>query len=118
MEISAKVDRQTHIRVYLQIWNGGLKLTDKELEIMQKFLTIYFEYKDGGVSEELIEDLVFSTKSINRLKEELKISKQNYSNYKMSIVEKKALREINGELSFNPMLIPQKSITFKFEINE
>ena len=113
--LTAKIQSKEHlVKNYLEIFNGGLKLTDKEFDIVKEFVLIYLKYSEDGVKEPTLSEFTFSNKNIQRVKTVLDISKQNWNNYRNKIIEKKAVIEKDGELFLNPVIIPQEEITFKF----
>lgn len=117
MEISANVTKTQHVDAYLKIWNGGLQMTPKELDITKAIIALYERYSDDNVKEPSLSEMVFSAKNLRVLKEDLEISKQNWSNYKTSLLKKRVLFSKNGDLRINPYLIPADTLTFKFNID-
>ena len=86
---------------------------------MKEFILLFMRYSNDGVKQPTLNELIFSIKNINNIKTKLEISKQNWSNYKQKLIEKKALYQRDGEECFiNPILIPRLRITFEFEIVE
>ena len=69
-------------------------------------------YSDG-VKEPYASQLIFSTDSIKRIKEDLKLSNQYYGNLREKLVKKKILIEKDG-FSLNPGVFINDSITFNF----
>jgi hypothetical protein len=104
------------IDAYLKLFNGGLKLTDKEFAIMKFFVTLQVSYMRDGVKEPYLSELLFSPKTLKQVKTELDISKQNWNNYKQKLQDKKVFLNLDGYLTVNPVLIPRPEITFKFEL--
>jgi len=115
--LRARVTKEGHIDAYLKIWNGGLQLTDRELDVVKELVRSYMEFTEGGVKEPYLTQMIMSSENANRIKRKLKLSKQNFSNIKTKLKDKKVLLEDGEEnIFFNPMFIPKKEITFKFEI--
>jgi hypothetical protein len=110
MELIAKVDKALHIKLWLTTWNGGLKLTDKEIELTTAILNKFMNLEEGGVKEPYISELVLSSKSLIEIRNNLGLTKQGMNNYKKSLITKKI---INGG-KINPKLIPRSTLTFKF----
>ena len=114
--LEARLSKEDFIVAYLKIWNGALKLTDKELSIVVEIIKLYFSYIDQGVKEPALSELVFRLKNIQKLRDDLNISKQNWTNYKVRLQEKKVvLNSLEGQ-TLNPLLFPKEELTFKFEI--
>ena len=110
MELIAKVDKALHIKLWLTAWNGGLGLTDKEIELTSAILSKAMDLAEGGVKEPYVSELVLSSKSLIEIRNVLGLTKQGMNNYKKSLVAKKIL--IEGKI--NPKIIPQAVLTFKF----
>ena len=106
------------IDAYLKIWNGGIKLTDKEFDITKEYIRMYIDYTEGGVKEPYLSEMLFSSANTKRIKDKLNISKQNWNNYKTTLLTKKIFL-IQGDLvQINPLIIPQDELTFKFIRND
>ena len=115
MELTAKVNRQTHITQWIKLWNGGLQLTDKEQLFLGEILYRVMDLSEKGIEEPYLGQLVFSTSTMNEIKDKLKLSKQGLNNYKMSLREKGVIfKDEHGAYHLQAVLIPKKSITFKF----
>jgi len=114
----AKVDTVGFVDAYLKLFNGGLKLTDKEFSIMKEFILLRMQYSKDGAKGDVPRELVFLPKNVNRIKDKLAISKQNWGTYKDSLLIKKAIVQFGDVFDINPILIPRKEITFKYEVYE
>jgi hypothetical protein len=115
--LTARVTKEQHVNAYLQLWNGGLKLTDRELKVVKEIVKSYMEFEQGGVKEPYLSQMVLSTENANRIKKELKLSKQNFSNIKTKLKDKKVLLTDQEDRTYvNPTFIPKKSITFNFDV--
>jgi hypothetical protein len=114
--LEAKLSRDDFIVAYLKIWNGALKLTDKEFSIVVEIVKLYMSYIDQGVKEPALSELVFRLKNMQKLREDLSISKQNWTNYKARLLEKKIVLGAKEGQILNPLLYPKEELTFKFEI--
>jgi DNA-directed RNA polymerase len=112
----AKVTNAQFIDAYLRIWNGGLKLTEVELKVVKVIIQAYMKHHGNGLNEPYLTDIVFSIKSVNAMRKELKFSTQNWGNYQKKLKEKSVLLEKDDVVFLNPAFIPKKEITFKFEI--
>ena len=116
----AHVTKEKHVDAYLRIWNGGLQLTDRELEVVKKLISSYQEFEGAGVQEPYLTEMLFSQKNIRKIKDDLNLSKQNWGNIKKRLKEKKVLIDGKEEdvIYFNTMLLPKEEITFKFNIKD
>lgn len=118
MELVARVDKDGHIRNWIRIWNGGLQLTEKEQVFFGELLSLVMTMQEDGIKEPYLSQLVFSTKEMEKIKTKLGLSKQGLSNYKISLRDKGVIaQDDNGDYRILPQLIPEESITFKFEYN-
>lgn len=116
MELKAKVNKIGFIRHYISIFNGGLKLTDKEQDYLVVILDKYLTLQARGLAEPFISTVLFDKVSMKAIREEMKLSPQSMNNYKSQLKAKGVFRDTPSGLSINPKLIPQKTLTFKFEV--
>lgn len=111
-EIKVKIDTT---RQYLQIFNGILKLTDRELTILAKFLDKYYALNDQGIDP-------FSAPVKKAIAEELNVSDFNTLNiYIKSLKEKGAIRKNKGTYQFSNAIIKQpeeEGVTFVWQTNK
>ena len=118
MELTAQVNRHSHIQYWVKLWNGGLLLTEKEQVLLGEILYRYMELEENGVKEPYIGQLVFNTKTMTEIRDKLELSKQGFNNYKMSLRDKGVIfKDEEGVYHVQPQLIPKKSVTFKFDYN-
>ena len=116
MELTARVNRHAHIAHWIRIWNGGLQLTANEQMLLGELLFKYMGLIEKGIQEPYLGQLTFDSRSMAEVKEKLNLSKQGLGNYKKGLKEKGAIfKDEQGVYHINPKLIPQESITFKFE---
>jgi hypothetical protein len=101
---------------YLRLWNGGLGLTQKELDILFFFIKKRRKYESDGVPDGYINSMLFNTESITDLKKELNMSNSNWGNYKSKLMEKDILIEKDDSITIHPMLIPKEKVTIEFII--
>jgi len=113
MICTTKVNRESHIKLWIDLWNGNLNLTGKEKEFLYEILFSTMTIIDDGVSEPYLSKLIFERDNIKSIMAKLKLTKQTYHAYKKSLIAKGVLIE-NDNLSLNPRLIPQIKVTFKF----
>ena len=116
MELTTNVNRATHVKRWIQLWNGGIKLTDKEAEFFGELLERALEMVDEGVKEPYLGQLLFSAKTMAEIKDKLEIaSKQTLNHYKTSLKSKEVIyKDDDGVYHVKANMIPQLSITFKF----
>jgi hypothetical protein len=114
----AKVTEDEFIMSYLRLWNGGIGLTQKELDILFFFLKRKRKLERDGVPTPYIKNMLFNTETVNDMKKALKMSNSNWGNYKAKLMEKKILIEKDDFLFIHQMLIPREKITIEFEIIE
>jgi len=113
MICTTKVNRETHIKLWIDLWNGNLNMTGKEKELLFELLFSYMKMTDDGVTEPYLSKLVFDRDNIKAIMDKIGLTKQTYHSYKKSLVTKGILIESDA-LSVNPRLIPQVKVTFKF----
>lgn len=119
MELVTKVDRPTHIKYWLKIWNGGMGLTDKEQAFLAEILLVIMDLRDKNITEPYLGQLVFGTSGMKIIRDKLKLSKQGLHNYKKKLIEKGVMvKDERGAFTIREQMIPQESITFKFEYND
>lgn len=96
---------------YIQLFNGLLELTDKELSIMAAFITMYLAIKKTGVEM----DDYFSAPIKKRVAKELGIPVSHLYVYMGTLSEKKAILKTGRNYAINPMLIPwnEEEVVFK-----
>src|SRR6185369_7709365 len=114
--VKATLDHSSWIRYYIYLWNGSVKLTEAEIDLLELFIYKYFELKSTISSDSELYELLFSTKKRREIKEKLNISEQVFNNRFTALKKKNIIKEVNQEYSLNPMIIPLKEVTFKFEV--
>lgn len=114
--VKATLDYTSWIRYYIYLWNGSVKLTEAEIDLLALFLSKYFDLKNTITSDTELYEVLFSTKKRREIKEKLNISEQVFNNRFTALKKKNIIREVNQEYSLNPMIIPLKEVTFKFEV--
>jgi len=118
MELKAKVDKDQFIERYIEIWNGSLNLTEKEIEVLKEILKKYLQLIKDGLKEPYLGELVLSPNGMSEIRKILKLSSQGMNNYKEQLKEKNVIKKVGDHFQINPILIPQKSITFKFIVDD
>lgn len=116
MELRAKVNKWEFIDQYINIWNGGLQLTDKEREFFREIIFEHLSLEEQGVKEPFIGQLIFSKAILDKIKKKLNLSSQGLHNYKAQLINKKAIKQHGDFYHVNPLLVPKREITFKFEV--
>lgn len=118
MKLTLQVTKEEFYRKYYQAINGILKLTNKELSILENLSYRKFL---GQTDKEL-----FSPKNRSAITAELGISKFNFNNYIKAMADRKILIRVNKQLSINPGIYQDIStnldtldfkFTFKFYAN-
>lgn len=117
MELTAKVNKKDFITYYINIWNGTLKLTDKEKDILYELLYRYINLMREGLREPYIGPLVFSKQSWSDIRKKVGVSPQGMNNYKNQLIAKRIIVEGDETYYIEPRLIPQEEVTFKFIVD-
>ena len=118
MIYKTKVTEDEFIKSYLRLWNGGIGLTQKELDILFFFIKKKRQYEADGVPEKYINEMLFKTDNITEIKKELNMSNSNWGNYKAKLIEKNILIEKDDYTFIVPMLIPKEKVTIEFIIED
>lgn len=115
--VKAKLDHTSWIRYYIYLWNGSIKLTEAEIDLLALIIDKYFELRSTISLESELYEVLFSTKKRREIKEKLNISEQVFNN-RFTALKKKGIitNLIKDEYQLNPMMIPLKEVTFKFEV--
>lgn len=115
MIIRKQVSNDNFYYMYLLAWNGFLKLSNKEIEILNELLI---------ENERLVpenKNLLFDTTIRKRIQKKLNISVYNLNNYISNLKKKSIIKEREDGLYLNPKIIPKKkdevSLTFSFIFN-
>jgi hypothetical protein len=114
--ITASIPKAQLVNVYLSLWNGILKLTDKELLIVEALVSKYLELQLVIKDTKYLYEVLFSTQSLKDIRIKLGLKEQTLNNYKGSLKGKGILLIDNdGNYSLDERVIPVTQITFKFE---
>lgn len=106
-------------RKYLEVLNGTLSLTDKEIELTAAIIDKYIKYGSQGLREPFLSKFVFSTEERKSLCDSLDgLSSQNLGNKFKRLLEKKVLLNDEAGYKLNPSLLPVQEIKFKFIIDD
>lgn len=106
-------NKEDFYKKYITIFQGELKLTEKELTILmnliKRFIELELKYK------ELTDIVLFESSNIIQLCKDNNMSINQYHNIKSALIEKQAIfKKKDGTLLLNRLLLPKKEITFKF----
>lgn len=102
-------------KAYLILFNGSLKLTERELDLLSLLLDKYIEFRDEGLNEPFLSKFVFSTETKKDVQKSMDINAQYFQNIVSGLVKKGCLGPLgHGQYKFNPSLIPRKEIGFSF----
>lgn len=87
---------------YLEVFNGMLKLTNKEMQVLASFLDKHYQLKEHKIDP-------FSTEIRKQIAEELKMENaDSINNYVKALKDKQAIRLIKGRYVFNPLVVKQE----------
>lgn len=115
---STKVDNTTWIRNYLMLWSTGLELTDSEFELIYEFIVEYFNLKNTISSDSQAFEVLFSTKSRNKIRTKLDISVSLFNNRISALKSKNVIIVKEDVLQLAKNIIPVKEVCFKFYIED
>lgn len=102
-------------KAYLTLFNGSLKLTDKELDLLSLLLNKYIEFREQGLREPFLSKFVFSTETKRDVQKEFGINSAYFQNIVSNLVKKQVLiSQGAGLYTFVPNIIPRKEIGFHF----
>lgn len=116
--VKATLNHTQWIRYYIYLWNGSIKLTEAEVDLLALLIEKYFELKSTISSESELYEVLFSTRKRREFKEKLNVSEQVFNNRFTAIKRKKIIIEANNEYKLNPLIIPVNEVVFKFEVKE
>lgn len=112
MNISKKTDTENIYKDYLIALNGYLKLTPKELEVLNE---LFIRNEKLGINN----DELLSTRGRKEMSFRCEISELGFNNYIQYLKNKKMLVEIDGVYKINPKIIPsinKKGIRIVFDL--
>lgn len=114
MLTTLNVTKEQWLKYHLKIWKGALDMTNKECDIIEYFIKEYQMYKEEGLDPEVIDKLVYSQESYSAMRSLLKLSPQNWNNYKQTMIKKRLLT--GTPLKVNEKLLLDSIIEFKFKL--
>lgn len=114
--INATIPKDQLVKVYIALWNGILRLTDKELLIVEALVSKYLELELVIKDPKYLYEVLFSTQSLKDIRIKLGLKEQTLNNYKGSLKIKGILHiDRDGNYSLDERVIPVNQITFKFD---
>lgn len=93
---------ETHLSLVNCLLPKSRKMTDREIEVLAAFMLIRGDLENDR----------FGTTARKMIREKLKMTPQNLSNFLGTLKEKKLLLEVGDMLEIWPILIPQKEQQF------
>lgn len=115
--LTFKIPKASFIRCYLLLFNGGLKLTNTELSIVEEFISAYLKLKSESITEEQTNYLLFSTPSKKDIREKVGITSEHSFNNCISSLKKKGVIIVTSKGNvIASKLIPSEEVTFKFNL--
>lgn len=120
MKLTTRTTTQGLPKSYLEVLNGTLKLTDKEVVLGAAIISRYLELSKEGLIEPFLSKLVFSTEERKSLCENMDgLSPQNLGNKLKQLVNKKVLiMDKDDNYTLNRALLPDKELIFKFIVDD
>lgn len=113
--VKVNTDKLGLSRAYLTLLNGGLHLTDKELDLLSLLLDKYLEFQEEGLKEPFLSKFVFSIEVKREVQKTLKINPQYFQNLVSNLTKKGVLKPLgSGQYQFLRSIIPRKEIGFSF----
>lgn len=113
--IKVNTDKLGFSKAYLTVFNGSLKLTDRELDLLSLLLDKYLEFREEGLKEPFLSKFVFSTETKRDIQTQLEINSQYFQNIISNLAKKGVIvSQGSGLYTFVPQIIPQREIGFKF----
>ncbi len=102
-------------RAYLTLFNGSLKLTERELDLLSLLLDKYLDFKEEGLIEPFLSKFVFATETKRDVQKSMNINAQYFQNIISGLVKKGCLKPLGkGLYAINKSMIPRKQIGFSF----
>ena len=102
---------------YLQVRNGELKLTEKELQFVAQIVSMYMRHYLRGLREPYLSKYVFGTEGRKEICEAIgDLSAQNFNNKLKQLLEKEILKLEEGNYSLVQGLLPEQEVIYRFKI--
>ena len=106
------------VTAFLRIFLANKRLTDKQLKVTSAMVRRYSEYISNGVTEPYASQLLFSTETRKGIYKELNMGSAHLNNTFNALCDKGILVKDQGRYAINPVIVPSKKLTFKFEIDD
>lgn len=113
MEHSANVSTRQFAQAYIMLMCYGISNT--ELKVLTEILVQYINISRNA-REPYVSKLLFSSEIWSELKKSLNLTSQGMMNYKKSFIDKGWIIK-NPDLTIASWLIPQETVTFKFNVD-
>lgn len=115
MRIIINTTDDNQVRLYLMLWQGALRLTDAEFQVLEAIVKRYLKLKAEGINESYIPELLFNTKARKELQQEVKYSQHYFNNVVKLLKDKKIITPVQDTYYISDRrVIPTPEITFKF----
>ena len=102
---------------YLQVRNGELKLTDKELQFVAQIVTTYMKHYVNNLREPYLSKHVFGTEGRKEICDAIgDLSAQNFNNKLKQLVDKGVLLQEEGGYKLVEGMLPEKEVIYRFNI--
>ena len=105
------VDNKHHIDLWLTLFQGGVRYTSRDKEVLAEFILAYLLLKSKGLIEPYLSKEVFGAEVRKSVRESLEISSFNLTNILAALKTKGCV--VNDKI--NPQLLPEKELLFEFK---
>lgn len=113
--LTFKIPEEAFIKCYLTLFNGALKLTSTEIDILEAFIKEYAVLSKSEITEEQISMLLFNTTTKKSIRDKVGItSEHSFNNCISSLKKKGVIVKDSFGYKIASKLIPAKSVTFNF----
>lgn len=117
MKLTISLNRSKLYKTYLQTINGLLRLSPKEMDILNEFMTLRDKLTSGNITGDDLNALLFSPSSRKIIYTHLGISSFNLNNYLSSLREKRMILESEGLFYLNPKFTTLDTTNNNFELS-
>lgn len=116
-KLKIKVDKEDYYTSYLNVMNGVLNITKKEVDILSWFME-----RENFYIETHVKENVFSKANRRLACEHLEVTPHYLNNYIKSLKDKNIIKKTNKGLIINPSVFIEKNegarIEFELEVME
>lgn len=109
------VSKEDYVKKYVQVITHGL-ITDSELLVIDQFISKYLDLKQDQLPDKYLNKLLFDSETRKVMYNTLGYSYHNFNNYFKALKDKGLIIQAGDEYKINPFILPQESITFKFNV--